>query len=33
VLGVMNVLWIAALTILVALEKMLPRAHGPQARG
>ena len=25
VLGVMNVLWIAALTILVALEKMLPR--------
>lgn len=27
VLGVMNVLWIAALTILVALEKMLPRAN------
>jgi predicted metal-binding membrane protein len=26
VLGVMNILWIAALTILVALEKMLPRA-------
>jgi predicted metal-binding membrane protein len=25
VLGVMNILWIAALTILVALEKMLPR--------
>jgi predicted metal-binding membrane protein len=25
VLGVMNVLWIAALTMLVALEKMLPR--------
>jgi predicted metal-binding membrane protein len=27
VLGVMNILWIAALTILVALEKMLPRAN------
>ncbi len=26
VLGVMNILWIAALTVLVALEKMLPRA-------
>ena len=26
VLGVMNILWIAALTIVVALEKMLPRA-------
>ncbi len=26
VLGVMNILWIAALTIIVALEKMLPRA-------
>jgi predicted metal-binding membrane protein len=26
VLGVMNILWIAALTMLVALEKMLPRA-------
>ena len=26
VLGVMNILWIALLTILVALEKMLPRA-------
>jgi predicted metal-binding membrane protein len=25
VLGVMNILWIAALTIIVALEKMLPR--------
>lgn len=27
VLGVMNILWIAALTIVVALEKMLPRAR------
>ena len=27
VLGVMNILWIAVLTILVALEKMLPRAR------
>ncbi|MEP6956790.1 MAG: DUF2182 domain-containing protein, partial [Chthoniobacterales bacterium] len=27
VLGVMNILWIAALTILVALEKMLPRSR------
>ena len=27
VLGVMNVIWIAVLTILVALEKMLPRAR------
>ena len=27
VLGVMNILWIAALTIAVALEKMLPRAR------
>jgi predicted metal-binding membrane protein len=26
VLGVMNILWIAALTMLVAIEKMLPRA-------
>lgn len=26
VLGVMNILWIAVLTIIVALEKMLPRA-------
>ena len=26
VLGVMNILWIAALTIIVALEKLLPRA-------
>ena len=26
VLGVMNILWIASLTILVALEKMLPRS-------
>ncbi len=27
VLGVINILWIAALTIVVALEKMLPRAR------
>ena len=27
VLGVMNILWIAALTIVVALEKVLPRAN------
>ena len=27
VLGVMNILWIAALTMLVALEKMVPRAR------
>jgi len=27
VLGVMNILWIAVLTIIVALEKMLPRAR------
>ena len=27
VLGVMNILWIAALTMLVALEKMLPRTR------
>lgn len=27
VLGVMNILWIAALTVVVALEKMLPRAR------
>ena len=31
VLGVMNILWIAALTMLVALEKILPRARALSA--
>jgi predicted metal-binding membrane protein len=31
VLGVMNILWIAALTMLVALEKVLPRARALSA--